>query len=109
MNQSKLRSLATHLTNTIVALWAISIFTIVACTKEQGIAAKDVTVKVAEEVCKELATDAGTESAWALIACSAGTGIVKVLLPRDQWRAMRGQPPLGADAGLRPLPLNPGK
>lgn len=68
---------------------------LLACTKQQGDVAKDVTVRVADDVCKEVlasGADGGAQMVLdpgtATLLCDTGAGIVKVLLPRTEWRAI---------------------
>jgi len=68
------------------------------CSAQEAKTAKDVAIKVADETCKELETQ--PEPEWLALACAAegvAGGVVKVLMPRAEWRAIRAR--AGRDAG----------
>jgi isopentenyl phosphate kinase len=78
----------------LAALYACSA---VNCTKQQAVVGEKLAVKVADELCKELADP--TEPEWVAVLCNVEGvvgGAVKVLLPRKEWGAIRSR---RADAG----------
>jgi hypothetical protein len=83
-----------------LALFAVLMPSQAGCTKQQGQivgqTAKDVGVKVAQDVCAEVASDAGVDPALITLICKDGINEVKVLLPRKAWLAMKAS---SLDAG----------
>jgi len=70
-------------------------------------AGKDLAIKVADDVCQELAAlDGGTlDPQWVTLACqSAAHGVVRVLLPRTEWQTIKAR-----KAGSLSVDAGPGK
>lgn len=57
------------------------------CTAQDAKSAVDVTIKIADNTCKEEASDPN-EPEWVKVACIVENGVVHIILPRTQW-AMR--------------------
>lgn len=72
---------------------------VVACTPQESKTARDVSVRVAEDACKEV-QDAGLDSSWVNLACTivGAAGVVNVLLPRTEWHAIKARK-AAVDAG----------
>lgn len=76
----------------VVGIWAAAgmAFGHIACTSQQAKTVADVSLTIADGVCKEIAGP--TEPEWVLLACAVegvASGVVKVAMPRRQWQAMR--------------------
>jgi len=54
----------------------------------QPVAVKQAEVKLAVEVCKELARG-GDAPEWAYLACDTAGGVALVVMPRRQWQEMQ--------------------
>jgi len=68
----------------------VFVVTCLSCSKEQGKTAEKLTVKVAEDVCKEVAQEAGiSQEELVSLLCKVGADEIGVLLPKAQWRAMQ--------------------
>jgi hypothetical protein len=62
-------------------------------------AEKDLVVKIADDVCKDVTPAAGVDPEWIELLCGAGSEAVKVLLPRQEWHAMQARRAGVVDAG----------
>jgi hypothetical protein len=71
-----------------VAVAVIPFAAIVHCGAAQK-PIRDVAIKVAADVCQEVATVEGLDPNLTELLCDDGSQIVKVLLPKKQWQAMK--------------------
>jgi hypothetical protein len=79
----------------------ILVLVLVACSQAQTKSVADVTTRISDAVCQEEAQQPN-EPDWVKIACAVegvAGGIVHVLLPRDQWNAVKGRKKPAFDAG----------
>ena len=73
---------------------------LVACKPSPaGHAAGQIAVKVTEALCSELASDPANDSEWIALGCAVGPEVIKVLLPRPEWHAIKARKAGAADAG----------
>ena len=74
------------------------------CSPAQQQTAKTVAVKIAEDACKEIASEAGSPD-WVTLACTAGTDIVNVVMPKTEWASIKARKASVGDAGtIVPVP-----
>ena len=74
------------------------------CSPAQQKTAENVAVKIAEDACKEIAGQTGSPD-WVSLACTAGTGIVNVVMPKSEWQTIKARKAGSGDAGtIVPVP-----
>jgi hypothetical protein len=82
----------------------VSVLIPIDCTPEAKTVVSDVAVQITDTACKELLDpdSGGTDPLWVTLVCEGAAGVagglIKVILPRKQWEAMKGHTP-SADAG----------
>jgi hypothetical protein len=67
----------------------------VSCTQQDTKTATNIATKIADDICKE-ETAQPDAADWVAIACAVeapASGVVHVLMPREQWNVTRGKKP----------------
>jgi len=61
---------------------------------------RDVAIKVAADACQEVATAEGLDPDMVELLCDDGSQIVKVLLPRQQWKSIKARGLIDGGPGI---------
>lgn len=98
MTSSRARSILVMVWSSAVI--AVSPLLVADCSSTASAPAKDVLVKIAYDTCSEV-LDAATDldPTWVALLCQSGANTIKVLLPREQWHAIKASRLGGFDAG----------
>jgi hypothetical protein len=104
MKSSISRTAGTAVRAGLFLLVAMSLGWTANCSPAQQKTAENVAVKIAEDACKEIAGQTGSPD-WVSLACTAGTDIVNVTMPKSEWQSIKARKANTADAGtIVPVP-----